>query len=85
MRSKGLFPPGACLKGYKKDLEQGRAKDILLPYTVTITPNSSLKEAVRVMNQKKIEHLIVVSDRPGSSAILGLLHAEDIISKMAGD
>jgi predicted transcriptional regulator len=73
------------LKGYKKDLEQGRAKDILLPYTITITPSSSLKEAVRVMNQKKIEYLIVVSDRPGSNAILGLVHAEDIISKMAMD
>lgn len=82
---KGIISTRRLLKGYKKDLEQGRAKDILLPYTITITPNSSLKEAVRVMNQKKIEHLIVVSDRPGSSAILGLLHAEDIISKMAGD
>jgi osmoprotectant transport system ATP-binding protein len=82
---KGIISTRRILKGYKKDLEQSRAKDILLPYTVTITPNSSLKDAVRVMNQKKIEHLIVVSDRPGSHAILGLLHAEDIISKMAKD
>jgi len=77
---KGFISTRLMLKGYKKDLEQGRAKDILLPYTITITPSSSLKEAVRVMNQKKIEYLIVVSDRPGSNAILGLVHAEDIIS-----
>ncbi|MGA8571566.1 MAG: CBS domain-containing protein [Desulfobaccales bacterium] len=82
---KGLISARLMLKGYKKNLEQGRAKDILMPYTITITPNSSLKEAVGVMSQKRIEHLIVVSDRPGSKAILGLVHAEDIISKMARD
>jgi len=50
---KGFISTRLMLKGYKKDLEQGRAKDILLPYTITITPSSSLKEAVRVMNQKR--------------------------------
>jgi predicted transcriptional regulator len=70
---------------FMMDQEKTKARDILMPYTFTITPSSSLKEAVGLMSKKKIEYLIVVSDRPGSKAILGLLHAEDIISKMAKD
>jgi predicted transcriptional regulator len=79
----GIISTRSLLKGFQRDMARTTAKDILLPYTFTITPSSSLKEAIALMSQRKIEHLIVVSDRPGSKAILGLLHAEDIISKMA--
>jgi len=82
---KGTISTRSFLKGFMMDPEKTKARDILLPYTFTITPGSSLKEAVGLMSKKKIEHLIVVSDRPGSKAILGLLHAVDIISDMAKD
>ena len=82
---KGTISTRSILRGFMMDWEKTKARDILLPYTFTITPSSSLKEAVGLMSKKKIEHLIVVSDRPGSKAILGLLHGEDIISKMAKD
>ncbi|NSW86968.1 MAG: CBS domain-containing protein [Syntrophobacteraceae bacterium] len=79
----GIISARSILKAYGRNLNATRAKDILLPYTVTITPSSSLNEAVELMSKKRIEHLIVVSDRPGSKAILGLLHAEDIVNRMA--
>ncbi len=79
----GIISARSILKAYGRNLNATRAKDILLPYTVTITPSSSLNEAVELMSRKRIEHLIVVSDRPGSKAILGLLHAEDIVNRMA--
>ncbi len=82
---KGIISSRSLLKGFGMDFDKAMAKDILVPYTFTITPSSPLKEAISLMSKKKIEHLIVVSDRPGSKAILGLLHAEDIISKMAKD
>ena len=69
----------------KTALRQVKAKDILIPYTFTITPSTPLKEAIQLMDKRKIEHLIVVSDRPGSKAILGLLHIEDIVDRMAQD
>jgi CBS domain-containing protein len=81
----GVISARSILKGFDRDHETTTAKDILLPYTITITPNSPLKEAIDVMSRKRIEHLIVVSDRPGSKAVLGLLHAEDIISRMVND
>jgi len=36
------------------------------------------------MNRKRIDHLIVVSDRPGSKAVYGILHGEDLVRAMAG-
>ena len=81
---KGIISARSMLRAFGKDLEKTRAKDILLPYTVTITPNSLLKEAADLMSKKRIGHLIVVSDRPGSGrVILGLLHAEDVVANMA--
>ncbi len=79
----GIISSRSILKAFGSDLDRTRAGDILVPYTFTITPSTPLKEAIQLMDRKKIEHLIVVSDRPGSKAILGLLHVEDIVDRMA--
>jgi len=78
----GVISARSILIGFGKDLEQTTAGDILVPYTVTIGPNTPLKDAVDIMIRKKIEHLIVIPDRPGAKAILGMLHAEDIVNRM---
>lgn len=82
---KGIISNRSILKALGSDLEQTRAKDILLPYTITITPGTPLNAAADLMARKRIEHIIVVSDRPGSKAIMGLLYAEDVIARMACD
>ena len=79
----GIISARSILKAYGKDLDKTKAGDILLPYTITITPNSSLDEAIKLMAKRKVEHLVIVADNPSSKAILGILHASDIISKMA--
>ncbi len=81
----GIISARSILKAFGGNLDQTTATDILLPYTFTVTPNTPVKEAIRLMDRKKIEHLIVTSDRPGSKAVLGMLHVEDIIDKMAQD
>ena len=81
----GIISARSLLKAFGRDPDQTKANDILLPYTITITPTTPLDEAIQLMDKRKIEHLIVVSDRPGSKAILGLLHVEDIVDKMALD
>jgi CBS domain-containing protein len=82
---RGIISTRSILRAFGKDLDQIKAKDILLPYTIAVTPNSSLKEAVALMGRKKIEHVIVVSDRPDNKAVFGLLHIEDIVTDMAKD
>ena len=79
----GIISSRSILKAFGQDLDHIKARDILVPYTFTITPLTPLKEAVQLMDKRKIEHLIVVSDRQGSKAILGLLHVEDIVDRMA--
>ncbi len=79
----GIISARSILKAFHMDLDKTTAQDILLPHTFTITPNSTVKEAIRLMDGRKIEHLIVTSDRNGSKAVVGLLHIEDIIAKMA--
>ena len=82
---KGIISTRSILKALGSDLEKTRVKDVLLPYTITITPGTPFKDAADLMAKKRVEHIIVVSDRPGSKAIMGLLHAEDVIARMAGD
>jgi predicted transcriptional regulator len=80
----GIISPRSILKAFGMDLDSTKAKEILLPYTITITPRSPLSEAIELMNRKRIDHLIVVSDRPGSKAVYGILHGEDLVRAMAG-
>ncbi len=81
----GIISARSILKAFGKDLDRTTAGDILLPHTLTITINTPLKEAIRLMDRRKIEHLIVVSDRPGGKAVLGMLHVEDIIKNMGSN
>jgi CBS domain-containing protein len=80
----GIISARSILKAFGADLDSLKARDILLPHTVTVTPHHPLQEAIDLMKKKKIEHLIVVSDRPGSKAVLGLLTAGDIVTHMIG-
>ena len=79
----GVISARSILRAFDRDLDKTTAQDILFPHTFTITPNSTVKEAIRLMDGRKIEHLIITSDRNGSKAVIGLLHVEDIIAKMA--
>jgi len=78
----GIISARSILKAFGRDLEKTTAKDILLRHTYTIGPNTPVTEAIRLMDRRKIEHVIITSDRPGSKAVLGMLHVEDILSAM---
>jgi len=79
----GIVSARSILRAFGRDLDSTKAKDILLPYAITITPNSPLSTAIELMVKKRIEHLIVVSDRPDSKVVYGLLHGEDLVRAMA--
>ena len=79
----GIISPRSILRAFGVDLERTKAKDILLPHTITITPSSPLSEAIELMLEKRVDHLVVISDRPGSRAVYGILHGEDLVRAMA--
>ena len=82
-RIKGIISARSILKAFGKNLDRTKARDILLPYTITVTQDTPLSEAVQVMAEKRIEDLIIVSGKSQSNVILGILSAEDIVRSMA--
>jgi len=80
----GLISADNLIDAFGKDFDQTKAKDVLIPDSiVTVTPSTPLNEAVALMAKKRIEHLIVVSDRAESKAVIGMLCTVDIIARMA--
>ena len=51
----GIISARSILKAFGKDLDHTSAKEILLPHTYTISPNTPLSEAIRLMNRRKRE------------------------------
>jgi predicted transcriptional regulator len=78
----GIVSLRSILDAFDSDLDKKKAKDVLAPNIPMITPKTSLKEAIGIMNKNREEQLVVISDRPGSKAVLGLLRAKDIIRSM---
>ncbi|MBZ0157983.1 MAG: CBS domain-containing protein [Alphaproteobacteria bacterium] len=79
----GIISADSILRAFGKDPDTTTAADILLPHSIITTPVTPLREAIDVMSRKRIEHLIVVSDRPGSKAVLGIVFSSDIVRRMA--
>ncbi len=59
-------------------LEQLTAEDVMLP-CVTVTAGVPVERAAAKMYLNHLQHLVVVSDRPGSNAVMGLVGATDIL------
>ena len=82
---RGVISDCLLVQAYGTDLDETVAEDILLPYTVTISPESTLTEAIRLMQQKKIRNAVVVEGEghrvPRWPA--GIVSCSDIIMEMA--
>jgi len=80
----GLISADKMIDAFDKDFARRKAKDIVsADAIVTVTPSTPLREAVDLMAKKRVEHIIVVSDRPGSRAVIGIIAAHDIVGRMA--
>jgi CBS domain-containing protein len=79
----GIISARSILKAWGKDLDTATAKDILLPYTVTVTQDTLLTDAIKMMQRRRIQHLVVVSERPPQKRAVGILSASDIVRYMA--
>ena len=81
---RGLISADNMIYAFGEDFDQMTAKAILSRDTmVSVTLDTPIEEAVALMAKKGIEHLIVVSDRPDSRAVIGMVYAGDIIAEMA--
>ena len=78
----GIISARNILKAWGRDLNKVTSEDILQPFTVTISPESSIEEAVKLQQAKRIEHLVIVS--PQGRRAVGILTTFDIVEHMAG-
>jgi predicted transcriptional regulator len=80
----GLISANKIIDAFDNDFAHRKAKDIVsAENTITVTASTLLKDAIDVMAKKRVEHIIVVSDKPGSRAVIGILAAREIVSRMA--
>jgi len=77
----GIVSLISILKAWGKDLTKITAEDILQPYTITISPESPIEEAIRLLQKKRIEHLVIVS--PEGRRPVGVLTTFDVVQNMA--
>ena len=80
----GLISADMMINAFDQDFDQRKAADIVSLHPIlTVTPATPLKDAIALMTKKRVEHIIVISDRPGSSAVIGIIAASDIVTSMA--
>jgi CBS domain-containing protein len=79
----GIISARSILKAWNKDLDKTRAGNIVLPHTVTVTPETPLADAIKLMQSRRIQHLVVLSARPPYQSVAGILSASDIVVHMA--
>jgi crotonyl-CoA carboxylase/reductase len=80
----GIVSLISILKAWDKDLEKLTAEDILQPFTITISPEAPIEDAVKLLQQKRIEHLVIVSPVESGRRAVGILTTFDIVQHMAG-
>jgi CBS domain-containing protein len=80
----GLISSDQMINAFDKEFDRRKAADVVSrDDMVTVTSSTPLREAIDLMAKKRIEHIIVVSDRPGSRAVIGIIAASDIVAGMA--
>jgi CBS domain-containing protein len=79
----GIVSIISILKAWGKNLDELTAEDILQPYTITVSGDSPIEDAVKLMQKKRIEHLVIVHPGVVRRAV-GILTTFDIIEHMAG-
>ena len=79
----GIISARSLLKAWGQDLDKTVARDILLPYTFTTTPETPLSEAIRMMQKRRIQHLVIVSEQAPQKRVVGILSAVDLVRYMA--
>ena len=78
----GVLEPGAS--GQAGGIEEGRAESLMTPLPYTLPESSSLGEAVMLMSEHRIHHVMVVSPAGAVVGIISPLDVVDIIAASVG-
>ncbi len=78
----GVISHMDLLRLYGQNLLQFRAKDVMGTAAIDVHPDTSLREAVELMLEHRIQRLLVTEETPGGKRAIGILSTTDIIREM---
>lgn len=69
---------------YGQDLRGKKARDVMSTKVIAIPPDMTLSEAVKIMVERKITHLVVSERGDVGLRALGILSSSEVIREMRG-
>lgn len=66
----------------KEQIHSLKAEDVMTPFVVEIGPEQDLEEAAKVMIEKKIHRLVIVSPTIAGRKPVGILSATDLVREL---
>jgi CBS domain-containing protein len=80
----GIIGQLEILPYYGKELKGVKARDVMTSTVIAIRPDMPLKEAVKIMVERKITHLVVSEMGDAGLKALGTLSSSEVIREMRG-
>jgi CBS domain-containing protein len=82
----GILSHMDVLPYYGQDLQNYQAKDVMTPRSeiCVVTPSMPIAEAVRLMAERRIHHLVVTEEGSDGLRPVGIVSTADIIREMRG-
>jgi CBS domain-containing protein len=80
----GVISHTDVIKHYGENLLAYKAGDIMTPLVIDISPEASIKEAIRLLLENRVHRLLVTEQGPHGKIAIGVLSTTDIINEMRG-
>ena len=80
----GIISHMDVLPLYGEDLSQRTAQEVMTQQVISVSPETSVAEAVKVMVNKRIHRLVVTESSDGLLQPVGVLSTTDIVREMRG-
>jgi len=82
--ARGILSHMDIMGHYGESLSERRASEIMTPQVVSVTPETPLAEAVRLMSKYRIHRLLVTEPGPNGPMPVGILSTGDVIRDIRG-
>ena len=80
----GIISQLEVIPHFGKDLKGVKARDVMSSIVIAVPPDMSLTDAVKIMVERKITHLVVSERGDVGLRALGILSSSEVIREMRG-
>ncbi len=83
-RARGILSHMDIMSHYGENLSERVADEVMTPQVVSVTPQTPLVEAVKLMSKYRIHRLLVTEPGPGGPVPVGILSTGDVLRDIRG-